>query len=125
MTVLNNFQVVLRCFKGGNKVLVAISQRFVPIDKGAGFFMEGFKGGMLAIMSIDRGLGGNSLDRRRGVFFHPGVHRGVGGFRAAGLQWGSKTVYSALPSSPLSIRHERVGRMDSVDRGDKRTNNRG
>jgi len=79
---------------------------------------------MLAIMSRDRGLCGNSLDRRREVF-HLGVHRGVGGFRVAGLEWGSKRVSSAPPSSPLSIRHERVGRMDSVDRGDKITNNRG
>jgi len=117
--------VVLKCFKGGNKVLVAISQRFVLIDEGVGFFLEGFKHGMLAIMSRDRVLGGNSLDRRRGVFFHPGVHMGVGGFRAVGLEWGSKRVSSAPPSSPLSIRHQRVGRMDSVDRGDKITNNRG
>jgi len=122
---LNNFQVVLKCFKGGNKVLVAISQRFSLIDEGVGFFLEGIKGGMLTIMSRDTGLGGNSLDRRRGVFFYPGVHRGVGGFRAAGLEWGSKRVSSAPPSSPLPIRHQRVGRMDSVDRGDKITNNRG
>ena len=105
MTFLNNFQVVLKCFKCCNKVLVAISQRFVQIDEGVGFFLEGFKGGMLAIRSRDRGLGGNSLDRRRGVFFHPGVHRGVGGFRAAGLKWGSKRVSSAPPSSPFSIIH--------------------
>jgi len=117
--------VVLKCFKGGNKALVAISQIFVLIDEGVGFFLEGFKGGMLAIISRDRGLGGNSLDRRRGVFFHPGVHRGVGDFRAAGLEWGSKRGSSAPPCSPLSIRHQRVGRMDSVDRGDKITNNRG
>jgi len=104
--------------------LIAISQRFVLIDQGFGFFLEGFKGGMLAIMSRDRGLGGNSLDRRRGVFFHPGVHRGVGGFRAVGLEWGSKRVASAPPASPLSIRYQRVGRMDSVDCGDKITNNR-
>jgi len=90
MTFLNNFQVVLKCFQGGNKVLVAISQRFVLIDEGVGFFLEGFKGGMLAIMSRDRGLGGNSLDRRRGVFFHPGVHRGVGGFRAGGGRMGQQ-----------------------------------
>jgi len=122
---LNNSQVVLKCFKGGNKVLVAISQRFVLIDKAGGFFLEGFKGGMLAIMSRDRGLGGKSLDRRRGVFFHPGVDRGVGGFRPAGLEWGSKRVSSAPPSSPLSIRHQSVGRMDSVDRGDKIRNNKG
>jgi len=118
VTFLNNFQVVLKCFKGGNKVLVPISQRFVLIDGGVGFFLEGFKGGMLGIMSRDRGLGGNSLDRRRGDFFHPGVHRGVGGFRVAGLQWDSKRVSSGPPSSPLSIRHQRVGRMVSVDRGD-------
>jgi len=124
VTFLNNFQVVLKCFKGGNKVLVPISQRFVLIDKDVGFFLERFKGGMLTIMSRDRGLGGNSLDRRRGVFFHPGVHRGVRGFRVAGLQWGSKRVSSAPPSSPLFIRHQRVGRMHSVDRGDKITNNR-
>jgi len=115
--------VVLKCFEGGNKVLVAFSQRFVLIDEGVGFFLEGFKGGMLAIMSRERGFGGNSLDRRRGVFFHPGVHRGVGGFRVAELEWGSKRVASAPPSSPLSIRHQMVGRMDSVDRGDKITNN--
>jgi len=124
VTFLNNFQVVLKGSKGGNKVLVAISQRFVLIYKGVGFFLEEFKGCMLAIMSRDRGLGGYSLDRRRGVFFHPGVHRAVGGFRAAWLEWGSKRVSSALPSSPLSIRHQRVGRIDSVDRGDKITNNR-
>jgi len=113
VTFLNNFQVVLKCFKGGNKVLVAISQRFVLIDEDVSFFLEGFKGGMLTIMSRDRGLGGNSLDRRRQVFFFlPGVHRGVGGFRAAGLEWGSKRVSSAPLSSPLSIRHQRVGRMD-------------
>jgi len=64
VTFLNNFQVVLK-FKGSNKVLVAISQRLFLIDEGVGFFLEGFKGGMLAIMSRDRGLGGNSLDRRR------------------------------------------------------------
>jgi len=122
---LNNFPVVLKCFKGDNKVLVASSQRFVLIDEGVGFFLEGFKGGMLTIMSRDRGLGGNSLDRRRGVFFYPGVHRGVGGFRVAGLEWSSKRVSSAPPSSPLSIRHQRVGRMGSVDRGDKITNNSG
>jgi len=97
VTFLNNFLVVLKCFKGGNKVLVAISQRFVLIDEGVGFFVELFKGGMLAIMSRDRGFGGNILDRRRGVFFHPGVHRGVGGFRVAGLEWGSKRVSSPLP----------------------------
>ena len=89
MTFLNNFQVVLKCFKGGDKVLVAISQRFVLIYEAVGFFLERFKGGRLAIMSRDRGLGGDSLDRRRGVFFHPSVHRGVGGFRAAGVEWGS------------------------------------
>jgi len=83
---LNNFQVVLKCIKGGNKVLVAISQRFLLIDEGVGFFLEGFKGGMLAIMSRDRGLCGNSLDSRRGVLFHPLAHRGVGGFRAVGLE---------------------------------------
>jgi len=125
VTFLNNFQVVLKCFKGDNKVLVAISQRYILIDEGFGFFLEGFKGGRLTIMSRDRGLGGNSLHRRSGVFFHPGVHRGVGGFRATGLEWGSKRVSSASPSSPLSIRHQRVGTMDSVDRGDKITNNRG
>jgi len=76
-------------------------------------------------MSRDRGLGGNSLDRRRGVFFYPGVHRRVWGFRAAGLEWGSKRVSSAPPSFPLSIRHQRVGRIASVDRGDKVTNNTG
>jgi len=94
------------------------------MDEGVGFFLEEFKGCMLAIMSRDRGLGGNSLDRRRGVFFHAGVHRGVVTFRAAWLEWGSKRVSSPPPSSPLSIRHQRVGRMDSVDRGDKITNNR-
>ena len=125
MTFLKNFPVVLKGFKGGNKLLVAISQRFVLIDEGVGFFLEGFKGGMLAIMSRDRGLGGNCLDRRRGVFFYHRVHRGVGGFRAPGLEWGSKRVSSVPPSSPLFIRHYRVGRMDSVDRCDKITNHRG
>jgi len=97
VTFLNNLQVVLKCFNRGNKVLVAISQRFVLIDEGVGFFLEGFKGGMLGIMSRDRGLGGNSLDRRRGVFFHPGVHRGVGGFRTAGCNGVARGFPLALP----------------------------
>jgi len=93
--------VVLKCFNGGNKVLVAISERFVLIDEGVGFFLEGFKCRILAIMSRDRGLGGNSLDRCRGVFFHPGVHRGVGGFRAAGLELGQQEGFLCPSLFPL------------------------
>jgi len=100
VTFLNNFKVVLKCFKGGNKVLVSIRQRLVLIDEGVGSFWDGFKGRMLAIMSSHRGLGGNSRDRRTGVFFHRVVDWGVGGFRAAGLGWGSKRVSSAPPASP-------------------------
>ena len=70
-------------------------------------------------------MGGNSLDRRGGVSFHPGVVRRSGGFRAAVVEWGGKGVSTTLPSAPGSIRHQRGCRKDSVDRGDKITNDRG
>ena len=75
MTFLDNLQVLLKCLEGFQKQLVAISQRFVLIDEGIGFFLEGFKGGRLSIMDRGRGVGGNSVDRRRGVFLDPSVIR--------------------------------------------------
>ena len=75
MTFLDNLQVLLKCLEGFQKELVAISQRFGLIDKGVGFLLEGFKGGRLFIMDRGRGVGGNSVDRRRGVFIHPSVVR--------------------------------------------------
>ena len=50
MTFLDNLQVLLKCLEGFQKELVAIRQRFVHIDKGVGFFLEGFRGGRLPIM---------------------------------------------------------------------------
>ena len=70
MTFLNNFQVFLKGLKGGQEVLVTISQGFVLIDEGSGFVLERLKSGMFAIMGSMRGVGDNCLDRRRGIFFH-------------------------------------------------------
>ena len=86
MAFLNNFQVVLKGLKGCHEVLVTISQGFVLIDEGIGFVLERFKGGRFPIMGRMRGVGDNSLDRRRGIFFHPGVVRRGVGFRVAGVE---------------------------------------
>ena len=67
--------MLLKCLEGFQKELVAISQKFVMIDEGVGFFLEGFKGGRLSTTDRGRGVGGNSVDRRRGVFLHPSVVR--------------------------------------------------
>ena len=39
------------------------------IDEGIGFILERFMGGRFPIMGRRRGVGDNSLDRRRGIFF--------------------------------------------------------
>jgi len=100
---MNNIQVLLKGFKGCDEVLVAMSQGLVLIDEGIGFFLQGFKGGRLAIMGREKSLSIDSLHKRRGVFSHPGVFRRREGFRAAGLKWGSKRVPFAPTSSSLSI----------------------
>jgi len=125
VTFLNNFQVFLKGLKGRQEVLVTISKGFVLIDEGLAFVLERFKGGRFAIMGRMRCVGDNCLDRRWGIFFHPGVIRRGGGFRAAGVEWGGKGVSTPPPSAPLSVRHLRVGWQDSVDRGDKVTNKGG
>ena len=76
-------------------------------------------------MGTIRGVRDNCLDRRRGIFFHPGIRRRGGGFRVAGVEWGGKRVSTPSPSAPLSIRYQRVGWNDAVDRGDKVTNKQG
>jgi len=86
VTFLNNFQLFLKGFKGRQEVLVTIGQGFVLIEEGIGFVLERFKGGRFAIMGRMRGVGDNCLDRRRGFFFHPGVIRRGGGFKAAGVE---------------------------------------
>jgi len=43
----------------------------------------------------------------------------------AGVEWGGKRVSTPSPSAPLSIRYQRVGWNDAVDRGDKVTNKQG
>jgi len=75
VTFLNNFHVFLKALKGCQEVLVTISQGFVLIDVGIGFVLERFKGCRFAIMGRMRGVGDNCLNRRRGLFFHPGVIR--------------------------------------------------
>jgi len=125
VTFLNNFQVFLKGLKGCLEVLVTISLGFVLIDEGIGFVLERFKGGRFSIMGRKRAIGEDCLDRRRRIFLHPGVIRRGGGFRAAGVEWGGKGVSTPPPSAPLSIRHQRVGWKDTVDRGDKVTKKRG
>ena len=115
----------LKGLKGPQEVLVTISQGFVLIDESIGFVLERFKGGRFTIMGRMRGVGDTCLDRRRRIFFNPGVIRRGGGIRVAGVEWGGKEVSTPPPSAPLSIRHQRVGWKDSVDKGDKVTNNRG
>jgi len=46
----NNLQVFLKCFKDCQEVLVAISKRFVLIDKGIGFILEGLKSSIFTIL---------------------------------------------------------------------------
>jgi len=121
VTFLNNFQVFPKGLKGRQEVLVTISQGFVLIDEGSGFVLERFKGGRFAIMGRMRDVGDNCLDRRRGIFFHPGIIRRCGGFRVVRVEWGGKGVPTLPPCAPLSIRHQRVSWKDSVDRGDKVT----
>ena len=75
MTFLDNLQVLLKCLEGFQKELVTISQTFVLVDESIGFFLEGFKGGRFSIMDRGRGVGGNNVDRRRGVFLHPSIVR--------------------------------------------------
>jgi len=87
--------------------------------------LERFKGGRFAIMGRMRGVGDKCLDRRRGIFFHPGVVRRGGGFRAVLVEWRGKGVSTRPPSAPLSIRHQRLGWKNSVDRGHKVTNRQG
>ena len=125
MTFLSNFQVFVKGLKGHQEVLVTISQGFVLIDDGIGFVLERFKGGRFTIMGRIRGVEDNSLDRRKGIFFHPDIVRGGGGFRATGVEWGGKVLSTPPPSAPLAIRHQRVGWKNSVDTSDKVTNKRG
>jgi len=122
MMFLNNFQVFLKGLKGGQEVLVTICEGFVLIDEGIGFVLERLQGGRFAIMGRMRGVRDNCLDRRRGIFFHPGVIRRGGGFRVVGVEWGGKGISTPPLSAPLSIRHQRVGWKNSVDIGDKITN---
>ena len=75
MTFLDNLQVLLKYLEGFQKELVTMIQRFVLIDERVCFFLEGFKDGRLSIMDLGSGVGGNSVDRRRGVFLHPSVIR--------------------------------------------------
>jgi len=122
---LNNLQVFLKGLKGGQEVLVTISPGFVLIDEGSCFVLDRLKGGRFAIMGRMRGVGDNYLDRRRGIFVHPGIVRRGGGFRSAGVKCGGKGVSTPPPSVPLSMRHQREGWKDSVDKGDKLTNKPG
>ena len=109
MMFLNNFQVFLKGLKGRQEVLVTISQGFVLIDEGISFVLERFKGGRFNMMGRMRGVGDNCLDRRRGIFFHPGVIRRGGGFRAAGVEWGGKGV-----STPLLMPLCLLGRLQGL-----------
>ena len=122
MIFLNIFQVFLKSLKGCEEVLVTISQGFVLIDEDSGFVLERFKGSRFAIMVRMRDMGDNCLDRRRGIFFYPDIVRRDGGFTAVRVECGGKGVSTPPPSAPLSIRYQRVGWKDSLDRGDKVTN---
>jgi len=62
-----------------------------------------FKGGRFTIMGRMRAVGDNCLDRRRGIFFHPGIVRRGGTFSAAGVELGGKGVSTPPLSAPLSI----------------------
>jgi len=90
VTFLNNFQGFFKGLKGGQEVLVTINQGCVMIDEGIHFVLKRFLGGRFAIMGRMTGVGDNRLDRRRGIFFHPGLVRRGGGFRAAGVEWGAR-----------------------------------
>jgi len=87
---------------------VTISQSLVLMDQGFNFLLKEFKSRRLSIIAGDRALGGNSLHRRRGIFFHPGAIMRGGGFRAVGVEWGGKGVSTPHPSAPLSTRHHRA-----------------
>jgi len=102
VTFLNNFQVFLKGLKGRQEVFLTISQGFVLIDKGIGFVLERFKGGILAIMGRMKCVGDNYLDMTRGIFFHPGLIRRGGGFRIAVLNGGARGFPPPLPQ-PLSL----------------------
>jgi len=65
---LNIFQVFLNCFKSRQVVLVEIRQGFGLIDEGIGFVLKGFRGSRFTIIGRKRGVGGNYLDKRRGIF---------------------------------------------------------
>ena len=106
MMFLNNFQVFLKVLKGRQEVLVTISQGFVLIDAGIGFFLERFKSCGFAIMGRMRGMGDNCLVRRRGIFFHPGIVRRGVGFRAVGVSRGARGFPQPLhlPLCLLDIR---------------------
>jgi len=81
VTFLNNFQVVIKGLKGDQKEFVTISQRLVLIGDGSDFLLEGLKSCRLSIIGGDRGFSGNSLDRRRGIFFFPGIVKRGGGLQ--------------------------------------------
>ena len=108
MRFLNNFQVFLKGVKGHQESLVTMSQGFVLIDEGHGFVLERFKGGRFTIMEGIRGVGDNCLDRRRGIFFHPGIVRRGEGFRVAGVECGSKGVSTPPPAASLSISDQTI-----------------
>jgi len=103
VTCLKNFQMFLKGVKGRQEVLVTISEGFVLIDEGNGFVLERFKGCRVAIMGRKRDEGDYYLDRRRRMFFHPGVVRRGEGFRLAGVEWGGKGDSTPPPSLPLCL----------------------